>query len=311
MPNLARSASPRSVPAVGRPTPRPAPADLLAALAAARADQVLPGLDPATYARDHAAFEARSDQRALISAHLHDRLARRAAGPVAVLSVGCGDGALDAPLAAALADARPPRPVRYVGVEPYAGSAGAFEAALSGLHRPALEVEVHATTFEAFTTRPRDAFDVVTFVHSLYYVPDVAATLRAAYDLLRPGGELVVLNAPRGELNALVDVLAPPLAGHRQWFSDDVAAGLGQAGLVAEDVICLQAGVELATAPDPVLDFAVQARLTVPLRALVRDYLRAVARPGPDAAPLVTPPVPPLVPHPVDAFRVIRPVRTG
>lgn len=292
------------MPSPGRPAHRPSPEDLLDALAAARAGEVLPGLDPATYARDHAAFEARSDQRALIAALLHDRLARRATGLVAVLSVGCGDGALDAPLAAALADVRPQRPVRYVGVEPYAGSARAFEAALGRLGRPgrpALDVEVHHTTFEAFTAQPRGPFDVVTFVHSLYYVPDVAATLRTAYDLLRPGGELVVLNAPRGELNALVDVLAPPLGGHRQWFSDDVATGLEQAGLVAEEVVGLEAGVELATAPDPVLDFAVQARLTVPLRALVRDYLAAVARPGPDATPLV--------PHPVDAFLLTRGAR--
>lgn len=264
---------------------------------------MLPGLEPATYARDHAAFEARSDQRALISAHLHDRFARRATGPVSVLSAGCGDGTLDAPLAAALADVRPRREVRYVGVEPYAGSAAAFAAALDDLGRPSLSAQVHVATFEDHARVAGEAaagsVDVVTFVHSLYYVPDVAATLRAAYHLLRPGGELIVLHAPRGALNALVDVLAPPLQGHPQWFSDDVVVALARAGLVAEQVVGLEAHVELATAPDPVLDFAVQARLTPALRALVHDYLDAVAVPGPSGTPLV--------PHPVDAFRITRP----
>jgi SAM-dependent methyltransferase len=46
-------------------------------------------------------------------------------------------------------------------------------------------------------------FDVITFVHSMYYVPGVAETVRAAYDLLAPGGALFVLSAPRGGLNRL------------------------------------------------------------------------------------------------------------
>ena len=49
-----------------------------------------------------------------------------------------------------------------------------------------------------------------SFVHSMYYVPEVAATLLAAHRLLRPGGELLVLSAPRGALNVLVEVLAMP-----------------------------------------------------------------------------------------------------
>ena len=105
-------------------------------------------------------------------------------------------------------------------------------------------------------------FDVITFVHSMYYVPDVAATLRAAHDLLRPGGELLVLSAPRGALNELVDVLAPPVDGHRQWFSDDVAAGVADAGLRSERDGHPGRSPDLAAASDEVLDFTVQARLT-------------------------------------------------
>ncbi|MBC7679774.1 MAG: class I SAM-dependent methyltransferase, partial [Pseudorhodobacter sp.] len=194
---------------------------LLDALRAARAGAVaLPGLAPDTYARDHASFETLSDQRRLITDHLVALLARRQRGPVSVLSVGCGDGTLDTCLAATLADVAPTRPVRYVGIDPYAGSATAFSAAMTGLGRDSLTTEVHVATFDEAPVT--GLFDIVTFVHSLYYVPRVAETLRAAFDLLGPGGELIVVNAPRGVLNALVGVLGPPLVGHRQWFSDDV-----------------------------------------------------------------------------------------
>lgn len=266
--------------------------------AARRGGDVLPNLAPDAYARGHAAFEARSDQRALIGGHLAARLASRDTGSVAVLSVGCGDGSLDAPLAAALTDVVPARPVRYVGIDPYVGSTTAFTAAMAQLGRASLTAEVHATTFaEAPVT---GLFDVVTFVHSLYYVPEVASTLREAHALLRPGGELLVVNAPRGALNELVDVLAPPVEGHRQWFSEDIPAGFAGAGLRTEEMVTLDARVDLDAASDEVLDFTVQAQLTPELRPLVRAYLDAVSVPCPTSGV-------PLVPHPVDVYRVRKP----
>ncbi len=266
--------------------------------AARRGKDVLPNLAPDAYARGHAAFEDRSDQRALISGHLAARMANRDTGPVAVLSVGCGDGTLDAPLAAALADVVPARPVRYVGIDPYAGSTTAFAAAMAGLGRNGLSAEVHATTFAEAPVS--GLFDVVTFVHSMYYVPEVAATLREAHALLRPGGELLVLNAPAASaLNVLVDVLAPPVEGHRQWFSEDIPAGLARAGLRADEMVTLDARVDLDAASDEVLDFTVQAQLTPELRPLVRAYLDAESVPCPTSGV-------PLVPHPVDVYRVRR-----
>lgn len=291
MSNLARPLTPSAEPVAEQGLP----ALLLAELRAARAGApALPGLPPATYARGHAAFELLSDQRRLITEHLSDRLLRRPAGPVSVLSAGCGDGTLDAQLAAALCDAEPGRAVRYVGVDPYAASIAAFARALGDLDREGLDVETHTSAFDDAPLGPDAVFDVVTFVHSMYYVPDVARTLRAAYALLRPGGELLVLSAPRAELNALVEVLAPPIAGHEQWFSDDVELGLLEAGLHADAPLTLDARWDAASADDDVLDFAVQALLTDDLRPTVRAYLDAVA-------------VDARVPHPVDVHRVVRP----
>lgn len=56
----------------------------------------LNGLAPRTYARDHATFEALSNQRGLIADWLVDRLSSSRTVPLSVLTVGCGGGALDA-----------------------------------------------------------------------------------------------------------------------------------------------------------------------------------------------------------------------
>lgn len=302
MPNLARPATPSGVAGLLAQPRAAAPEDLLRELRAARRGHpALPGLAPADYARSHAAFELLSDQRRLIGAHLAERLSRRT-GPVSVLSVGCGDGTLDAPLAAGLVDARPDRPVRYVGVDPYAGSTDAFAAALRGLGRDRLTTEVHTVAFEALQVVGH--FDVVTFVHSAYYVRDLVETLTAAHTLLRPGGEVLVLSAPRRELNALVEVLAPPADGHEQWFSDDVERALRRTGLPRGATVTLDAGFDAAAASDDVLDFAVQARLTPELRPLVRAYLDAVAVPMP--SPGSEEGAGGRVPHPVDVLRLAR-----
>lgn len=272
-------------------------ADLLDDLRTARRGaDALPALEPASYARDHAAFELLSDQRGLIARHLAGSLAGMGDGPLSVLSVGCGDGSLDARLAAGLVAAAPGRPVRYVGIDPWEGSAALFAERMAALDTPELSAEVHVAAFADATLD--EMFDVVVFVHSMYYVADVGTALRAALALLRPGGELWVLNAPKAALNALVDVLAPPQENHRQWFSADVGEAFADVGIILEDAVTLDARVDLLATTDEVLDFAVQARLTPELRDPVRAYLRAVAVTGPDGSARV--------PHPVDVFRAIR-----
>lgn len=272
-------------------------ADLLDDLRALRQGAAaLPALEPDSYARDHAAFEMLSDQRGLIADHLADRMSEIGDGPISVLSVGCGDGSLDVRLAEGLVRAVPGRPVRYVGIEPWSGSAALFTAEMAALEARELTVEVHVSSFADASVD--ETFDVVVFVHSIYYVVDLGETLRSALDLVRPGGQLWVLNAPRAALNELVDVLAPPLEDHRQWFSADVDEAFTDEGITLDDAITLNALVDLASASDEVLDFAVQARLTPALRGPVRAYLAAVSVRGPDGAPRV--------PHPVDVFSVTR-----
>ena len=256
----------------------------------------LVGLEPGCYARDHAAFERLSDQRGLIAEHLAGRLAELGDGPVSVLSVGCGDGSLDVRLAESLVLAVPGRSVRYVGIDPWSPSARLFTAAMAALGAEELSVTAHVASFDDAPVN--ETFDVVVFVHSIYYVADVPDTLRGACKLLRPGGQLWVLNAPRAALNALVDVLAPPLEGHRQWFSADVEKAFVDTDIDFDEVVTLNALVDLASASDEVLDFAVQAQLTPELRGPVRAYLDAVSVPGANGGRQV--------PHPVDVFSTTR-----
>jgi hypothetical protein len=87
------------------PPPQPRPlraAALLHLLGVATGGGSLATLPPGTYARDHAEFEARSSQRVLITAYLLGQLDLAGEGPLSVLSVGCGDGAVDVALAEAM-----------------------------------------------------------------------------------------------------------------------------------------------------------------------------------------------------------------
>jgi len=268
-----------------------------------------PGLDAASYARGHAQFEARSDQRSMIVNWLRSRANARltasgapADSPMSVLSIGCGDGAVDVEVAEQLT--RSTRQVRYVGVEPFQGSADRFVTTMRDLDRTNLDVEVRNTTFadSGFGTgavagdTAVERFDLVAFVHSMYYVPDVAAAVRAAHDLLRPGGELLILSAPVAALNKVVEAVAPNVEGHPQWFSDDVRAGLGDAGLVVAEQGTLDACVDLTDASEEALDFTVQARLTPLLRRMVLTHLDHISL---SEGAL-------LIPHPVDTYRVTR-----
>lgn len=273
-------------------TAAPSVLDLTASdlLRAELADRpALRALEPVSYAAGHALFEARSDQRALLTAWLARHLGPRSAGPSAVLSVGCGDGTVDAVLATALAAGG--APVDYLGVEPHAPSAHEFIGRLRALD--GVSASVVGEPFGPSTVAGRR--DVVVAVHSLYYVEELAASLARAVGLLAPGGELLVLHAPREPLNAFVRLLAP---GAPQGFSADVLAALHAQG--RQPVVeRLDAVLDLSPTGDVesdrlMLDFTVQAQVPADLRELVLAALAEVALPGPGL----------VLPHPVDAIVV-------
>lgn len=256
---------------------------------AVRGRPPLEPLDPAEYALGHAQFESRSDQRARLTRWLVRHLAVRAAAPTRVLSIGCGDGSVDASVAAELASRG--HEVDWVGVEPHAPSGRLF------LDRMQSTEGVRATllTDRFDRAQPGGSHDVALAVHSLYYVDDLAATLRRACSLLAPGGELVVLHAPREPLNALIPLLC---RGAHQPFADEVVRTLrdiGRTPLVTRiDCRLDLTATGVAETDRRLLDFTVQARVPADLAPRLRDALAERALPGPGL----------VLPHPLDAIIV-------
>jgi SAM-dependent methyltransferase len=255
----------------------------------------LPDLSGVHYAYSHAAYEGASDQRASLQAWLPRELPPLlGAGPLRVIGVGVGDGSVDAPLAAALAT--DDRRVDYTGIEPHAASAAGFEARLGALDADCLTVTTVAGAFDDYETDV--PADLVHFVHSLYYMADLGATLDHALAMLRPGGLLVSATAPREPLCVLTELLSP-CVGHRLWCAEDVTEELTDRRLEVRSETVL-AGLDLGgvlTAPhgsdEPVLDFLVGARtttMTAHVREQLMRYLAGVTLPG----------NPEVVPHPID-----------
>lgn len=232
-------------------------------------------LSPERYAAGHEAFEARSTQRGLIAGYLGDHLADRT-GELSILSAGCGDGALDALVAARLAS--PDRPVAYAGLDPHPSSAACFLRALGGL--PNVRASAAVGSIEELAPEP--GYDVVLSVHCLYYVRDLTQAIRRLLAAVRPGGELVLVLAPRSGLNDLASLLAPPVDGRYQWWLDDLVEALAGTGL-GVDRASVTGTLDLSDCLDAddqtgrsVLDFTLQARLPDVLHGPVVEHLQTL-----------------------------------
>ena len=261
-----------------------------------RGQPTLPALSGERYALTHAVYEAASDQRPKLQKWLCTDLPPLLAehDPVRVVGVGVGDGSIDAPLARALAASG--HQVHYTGIEPHAPSAASFAGRLAALDAPGLRPTTVISDFADHDAhRP---VDLLHFVHSLYYVADLTATLDHALSVLRPGGLLLAATAPLEPLCALTELLCP-WDGHGPWFAEDVRADLDGRGLdVRSETIVGHLDVREAVA-DPlgrgqaILDFLVGAR-TSAMQPATRERLVDCLR------DMFLPDRPGVVPHPVD-----------
>lgn len=117
-------------------------------------------------------------------------LARHHAPGGAILDIGCGTGAVLAPLRACFAGL----PSRYVGLD---FSELALETARARARRgagdtapPLGSVEFVRGDFDAY--HPDERFDTVIFSESLYYAPDPLATVQRYVASLNEGGIVIV-----------------------------------------------------------------------------------------------------------------------
>lgn len=260
-------------------------------------------LNDSHYHAAHERFESSSNQRTLILDWLED-LAHRTDFPVdretRVLSVGCGGGVMDRRIAKIFSD-HVDR-LTLTGVDPNPEHTRAFER---GFANAGIEVEAFTGMFEDYASDHR--FDVIHFVHCLYYFEHIEPELNKAFEMLAPGGVLVVLQAPNEALNHLADRVWKKQFDQAAWYSDDVRAALS--GLdIPYRVHRIEAEVDVTDCFDPasdhgteVLDFIVQAdttRFSAAFQQSVRDSLRAVCRRQGRRV---------LCAHPVDAIVARRP----
>ena len=266
-------------------------------------------LSDARYLEAHGIYEGRSDQQRLIIDWFGDRVAPTLPpdGSFRVLSIGCGSGILDVSIATRLLEQT--NDLHYVGVDPNQIECEAF---LQQFTDPSLDssqhkarVEVVPATFEDFEAGC--SFDLIHFVHSLYYMPDPAAALEKARKLLAPGGRLVVFHAPCEALNDLTVRFWDKQFARPTLFAEDFAetldawswdydrkrvdARLEVTGLDHADPAHAGSSIGLA-----LRDFIVQfdsRRLPFPVQDLVGRYLRLISVEDRGETH---------IPHPVDVF---------
>jgi SAM-dependent methyltransferase len=240
-------------------------------------------LSDARYHATHERFEASSNQRALILDWLEDQADRMtfpADRPARLLSVGCGGGVMDRRITRVFSDHV--GSLSLVGVDPNPEHTRAFERQFAS---EGFETEVFTGPFERFRTQRE--FDVIHFVHCLYYFEHIEPELRKAVDMLSPNGALVVLQAPNEALNHLADRVWKKQFDQAAWYSDDVAAALAGMG-VDFRIHRIEAEVDVTECFDPdsragieILDFIVQAdtrQFGGAFRRSLRESLRSISR---------------------------------
>lgn len=250
------------------------------------------------YHTTHECFEAASDQRKLILewfGGLAGRIDRTDDQRPKLLSVGCGGGVMDRCIADVIAKST--GPIDVTGIDPNPRHIPAFADAFSGGPH---QIRTFIGGFDDFQADIQ--FDLIYFLHSLYYFDTIEPALARAAESLRPNGTMVVLQAPNGDLNHLADRVWRKQFDQSAWYSDDVQRVLdsmeGDTSMTRIDAHvdvtpCFDehdaAGVEL-------LDFIVQAdtrRFSPAFRESLRDSLDSICtnRDGRRLAP-----------HPVDAL---------
>lgn len=240
-------------------------------------------LSDARYHATHERFEAASNQRALILDWLEDLADRMTFPPdreARMLSVGCGGGVMDRRITSVFSD-HVDR-LSLVGVDPNPEHTQAFERLFAS---EGFDVRAFTGMFEEF--RPEGSFDVIHFVHCLYYFEHIETELRNAVDMLAPGGALIVLQAPNEALNHLAHRVWKKQFDQSAWYSDDVVATLSGMKIdfhvhridAEVDVTeCFRAGGDAGI---DILDFIVQAdtsQFTDSFQASLRESLRSICR---------------------------------
>jgi SAM-dependent methyltransferase len=261
-------------------------------------------LDNSYYAQCLEIFEANSNQRLGLLGWLEANVIAKMSQDVnAILSVGCGTGAFDKRI---LRYARSRmKQVTYLGIEPNEISAAEFSHTMDKQASDRVDVAVLVQKFgeQVFENQ----FDLILFVHSIYYLEDRNDAIDAALKALKPGGELIIVIAPDEELNTIANLMWQRQMEQQSWFSEDVRAHFDVAELdygetrVSANLNANGCFGESTEVGRNIVDFIVQTRadqLPTGLRNDISDFLMSITQ-GQGATTCL--------PHPVDIFRCKKP----
>ena len=268
----------------------------------------------------HEAFERSSDQQTQIRQSLTQIVSKaieQVVGeesrdtegrqqPKSIFSVGCGSGILDLPLLAAMHTRQirqqPPTRVRYVGLEPNPVAANRFQQDFASLDQTHTKLKMLVQPVEQLRTDER--FDLVHVVHAVYYFKDPAATLHQLRRLLKPGGRLVIYQAPKGDLNHLSDCFWEKRGDREIWYSDQVHNYLQRQNIsfarerIDAEVDVTECFKMQSEAGRHIVNFILQRQcndMSETLRRLVLQYLRSIGTANADRFKAA---------HPVDVYTI-------
>jgi SAM-dependent methyltransferase len=253
------------------------------------------------YAQCLEVFEANSDQRFRILDWLEEKiLTDMLKSSNSILSVGCGTGSFDEHVLKYLN--RLMGQVKYLGIEPNQLEAAQFLKRMNAQNSDQMDVDT-SVLVEKFGDRSFDQeFDLILFVHSIYYLDDRNDAIDAALNALNPGGILIIVVAPDESLNAIANLIWQRQMRKKSFFSDDLRRHFNARGIdysetrISANLDATSGFSSTSQEGRDIIDFTVQTRtglLPEPLQKDISDFLlsTSIVEDGNT-----------YLPHPVDIF---------
>lgn len=253
------------------------------------------------YAQCLEVFEANSDQRFRILDWLEENiLTHMLKSSNSILSVGCGAGAFDEHVLKYLNGRM--EQVKYLGIEPNPLEATEFLKRMQAQSVGQMAVDT-SVLVEKFGERSLDAaFDLILFVHSIYYLDDRNEAIDAALSALKPGGVLIIVVAPDESLNVIANLIWQRQMGQKSFFSDDLRRHFDARGIdysetrIAANLDATAGFNSTSQEGRDIIDFTVQTRMELlpePLQHDISEFLLSTSKIEDGNTYL---------PHPVDVF---------
>jgi SAM-dependent methyltransferase len=253
------------------------------------------------YAQCLEVFEANSDQRFRILDWLEENiLTHMLKSSNSILSVGCGAGAFDEHVLKYLNGRM--EQVKYLGIEPNPLEATEFLKRMQAQSVGQMAVDT-SVLVEKFGERSLNAaFDLILFVHSIYYLDDRNEAIDAALSALKPGGVLIIVVAPDESLNVIANLIWQRQMGQKSFFSDDLRRHFDARGIdysetrIAANLDATAGFNSTSQEGRDIIDFTVQTRMALlpePLQHDISEFLLSTSKIEDGNTYL---------PHPVDVF---------